>query len=127
MGGHRVALAFFFAILVAWSAGLALVLRQANLPDEATGRVFAVFPLDQGREQAFAAAAGTEAVFVRATWLGSGLVLQSDSPGFVARLKAAGAVVVFRAAPFDLFTLAGCTGLPPLFPRSGAATARRSG
>lgn len=127
MESHRVALAFFLAILLAWGAGLALVLHQAVLPDDETGRVFAVFPPNQGREQAFAAAAQTEAVFVRGTWLGSGLVLQSDSPGFVARLKAAGAVAVFRATPFDLITLAGCTGLPPLFPRSGPSGARRFG
>lgn len=115
-GGHRLALGFFAAVAVAWAVAFGLTLRQAELPAEESGRVIAVYPFGWDGQAATAAALGTEARLVRQTWLPNILELASDEPGFVARLQAKGAIGVYRAQPFSLFTLAGCTGMPPVFP-----------
>lgn len=111
--GHRVALGLFLGILLVWAALLGLTLRQAALPPEASGRVIAVYPFGWNGEASVAAALGTEARLVRQTWLANALELASDDPGFTARLRQTGAIAVYRAQPLDLFTLAGCTGMPP--------------
>ena len=51
--------------------------------------------------------------------LGSGVQPSRDDSGldaisgFAGRLQQSGAIGVYRAEPFSLFTLAGCTGVPP--------------
>lgn len=112
-GGHKLALGFFAAVAIAWAAAFAVTLDQAELPPEAEGRVIAVYPFGWGSEASAAAALRTEARLVRETWLPNILEVMSEEPGFAGRLRQTGAVAVYRAQPFSLFTLAGCTGLPP--------------
>ena len=112
-GGHRLAFGFFAAIVIAWAAILAVTLKQAELPPEAAGRVVAVYPFGWSGQASAAAALHTEASLVRETWLPNILEVASQQPGFAGRLQQNGAIVVYRAQPFSLFTLAGCTGLPP--------------
>ncbi len=112
-GGHRLAFGFFAAVVIAWAAAFAVTLRQAELPPEADGRVIAVFPFGWNGEVSTAAALRTEGRLVRETWLPNILEVASDQPGFAGRLQQNGAIGVYRAQPFSLFTLAGCTGLPP--------------
>lgn len=112
-GSHKLAVGFFAAVIVAWAAMLAVTLRQAELPPAAEGRVVAVYPFGWSSTASTAAALRTEARLVRETWLPNILEVISEEPGFAGRLQQNGAVAVYRAQPFSLFTLAGCTGLPP--------------
>ena len=111
--GHRLAFGLLLAVTLVWAVLFGFTLRQAALPPEASGRVIAVYPFGWGDAASFAAATRTEARLVRQTWLANALELASDDPGFAARLQQTGAIAVFRAQSFDLFTLAGCTGMPP--------------
>lgn len=125
---HWIALGFAGAVLLVWAALFGVTLQRAALPAEATGKVVAVYPFGWSNEQSVAAAlGGTEARLVRDTWLPNAIELSSDDPGFAARLRAQGAIAVYRAQPFDVFMLAGCTGMPPLLPRSGPQSLRRFG
>lgn len=113
VGGHKLALGFFAAVALIWAAAFGLTLGRAELPPEETGRVIAVYPFRWDGRMATAAALSTEARLVRETWLPNILELASEEPGFVARLQEAGAIGVYRAQPFTLFMLSGCTGMPP--------------
>lgn len=124
---HWIALGFAGAVLLVWAAIFGATLQRAALPPEASGKVVAVYPFGWSKQQSTVAALGTEARLVRETWLPNAIELSSDDPGFAARLRAAGAIAVYRAQPFDVFTLAGCTGMPTLLPRSGPQSLRRFG
>lgn len=126
-GLHWLALGFLCAVLVIWAGIFGLTLRRAELPPEAAGRVVAVYPFGWSAGQSVAAAMQTEARLVRETWLPNAIELASDDAGFAARLRAAGAIGVYRAQPFDVFTLAGCTGMPAARPAAGPNSLRRLG
>jgi hypothetical protein len=124
---HWIALGFAGAVLLVWAAIFGATLQRAALPNEASGKVVAVYPFGWSKERSVAASLGTEARLVRETWLPNAIELSSDDTGFVDRLRASGAIGVYRAQPFDVFTLAGCTGMPVLLPRSGPQSLRRFG
>lgn len=113
---HRIGLGFLAAILLLWAGLLGWTLQRAALPPEASGRVIAVYPFGWTELAVTAAAMQTEARLVRQTWLTNAVELASEDPGFAGRLRGSGAIAVYRAQPFTLFTLAGCSGLPPLLP-----------
>ncbi|MEL3891488.1 hypothetical protein V6B08_14515 [Ferrovibrio sp. MS7] len=113
MRGHLLAAGFLLAALAAWGFSLSATLTEADLPDSAEGRLLAVFPLRHGGQQSFAAASRAGGAIARELWLPNMLVVEDRSPGFAERLRQAGAVAVYRAEPFEAFTLSGCTGMPP--------------
>lgn len=113
---HRLALGFVAAVLLLWAGLFGWTLQRAALPPEASGRVIAVYPFGWGEPAVTTAAMRTEARLVRQTWLANAVELASEDPGFAGRLRDSGAIAVYRAQPFSLFTLAGCTGMPPLLP-----------
>lgn len=113
---HLLAAGFFLAILIGWGFSLRGTLAQADLPDEAGGRLLVVFPWRYTAPASFAAAAGTGSAIAREMWLSNMLIVQDGRPGLAARLRAAGAVAVYESAPFEGFVLPGCTGLPPKLP-----------
>jgi hypothetical protein len=113
---HRIGLGFLAAILLLWAGLLGWTLQRAALPPEASGRVIAVYPFGWTELAVTSAAMQTEARLVRQTWLTNAVELASDEAGFANRLRGTGAIAVYRAQPFTLFTLAGCSGLPPLLP-----------
>jgi hypothetical protein len=117
-GPHRLALGFVAAVLVLWAGLFGWTLQHAALPPEASGRVIAVYPFGWTEPAVTGAAMQTEARLVRQTWLRNAVELASDEAGFAGRLRDSGAIGVYRAQPFSLFTLAGCTGMPPLLPPS---------
>lgn len=113
---HRLALGFVLAVLLLWAGLFVWTLQRAALPPEASGRVIAIYPFGWTDMAVTGAAMRTEARLVRQTWLRNAVELASDEPGFTERLRSSGAIAVYRAQPFNLFTLAGCTGMPPLLP-----------
>lgn len=115
---HRLALGFLAAVLLLWAGLFGWTLQRAALPPEASGRVIAVYPFGWSDAAVTGAALQTEARLVRQTWLSNAVELASDEAGFADRLRASGAIAVYRAQPLSLFTLAGCTGMPSLLPPS---------
>lgn len=113
---HGIALGFAAAVLLVWGLLFAVTVQRAALPPDASGRVIAVYPFGWDASAVTVAATQTEARLVRQTWLPNAVELASDDPGFAGRLRESGAIGVYRAQPFTLFTLAGCTGMPPSLP-----------
>ena len=113
---HRLALGFVVAVLLLWAGLFGWTLQRAALPPEASGRVIAVYPFGWTDAAVTGAALRTEARLVRQTWLSNAVELASEDAGFADRLRKTGAIAVYRAQPFNLFTLAGCSGMPPLLP-----------
>lgn len=109
---HGLAAALFGGVMACCAALLGITLLRADLPPEASGRVMAFYPWGWSREATLAAAFHSEARLVRESWLGNGLILQSDEPGLSGRLRQSGAIAVWPAAGFETFSFAGCTGLP---------------
>lgn len=113
---HGIALGFALAVLLVWGLLFAVTVQRAALPPDASGRVIAVYPFGWNDAAVTASALRTEARLVRQTWLPNAVELASEDSGFAGRLRETGAIGVYRAQPFTLFTLAGCTGMPPLLP-----------
>jgi len=112
ISGHALALGFLLAIGLAWAGLMAASLLRAELPDEAAGRLLAVFPMHDRGGNGYRAAARAEAAIVGTLWLPNMVIVQENTPGLARRLRQAGAVAVYRAEAFETFSLAGCTGLP---------------
>ena len=72
------------------------------------GALLAVFPRGTGEAEVLARVAEADGVVVRGTWLGNAWHVYGERAGFARSLRAAGAVYVLPALPFDLFGLGGC-------------------
>lgn len=103
---HLAAFGLLVGVLVLWLAGMAFVLNAALLPDEASGKVLAVFSPWQAEEQSFAAIieAGARPVRPVASFI---WVVQSDDAGLARRLREQGAHAVYGEFRFGP-ALAGC-------------------
>jgi hypothetical protein len=94
-----------------WLGAIVLAGRLMMLPDEADGRLYAVFPPTTGGDAAYMAiieAGGRPIGPALGTWSWEA---HGETPGFVGRLEEEGAVVAFRTSPFGI-PLAGCLGIP---------------
>ncbi len=117
---HRLALLALLAVLAAWGAMFAAAVRAADLPDAASGLVAVVFPPGITAEDGFARVLAAGGAPVRRTVPGGAALLAfAEAPGFAARLRDAGALLVLGDFPFGP-VLAGCAGLG-----APAAAARR--
>ena len=105
---HVLPIALLLLALVFWAGFMTLALRGAALPDEATGVVAVVFPLQRDADAVFNAIMLAEGRIVTNTWLDTAWIVQSDQPGFVKRLKDSGAWAVFKPSLFQPFTVGGC-------------------
>lgn len=118
---HVAALGLLGAVLLTWGAVMGKALLDARLPDTASGKVLVMFSPRLPAEQAFTAliAAGARPVRPLADFL---WVAQSDEAGLAGRLRAAGALGVFREFAYGP-TLAGC--LAYVSSEAGSASTRR--
>jgi hypothetical protein len=107
--GHKLAAGLFVGVLVVWLAGMALVMRHAALPAEATGTMLAIFEPGTPEDRIFASLTRAEARIVRQAGLGFIWVVSSDEPGLAGRLKGEGALGAYRDLPISP-TIAGCFG-----------------
>lgn len=105
--GHRAALGVFAGIVVAWIAIMAVVMRDAALPPEATGTMLAVFNPGTPQDQIFASLTRADARPVRPAAFGFIWIVAGDTPGLAGRLKREGALGAYRDLPISP-TLAGC-------------------
>lgn len=105
--GHWLAALLAVGVLVAWLGAMALAVRDAALPPEASGTVLAVFPSSLGERDALAAVTRAGGRPIRTTWIPGIWVVTDDEPGFAARLAAEGAIGVYGDVPIGP-QLAGC-------------------
>jgi hypothetical protein len=108
--GHRLAFGLFVSVLIVWLVVMAMVMRHASLPAEATGPMIAVFEPGTPADDIFAKLTQAGAKPVRATAFDFIWVVAGDEAGMAGRLKDQGAVGAYRELPFSP-TLAGCIAL----------------
>ena len=108
--GHRLALALFLAVLVAWLAGMAMVMRHAALPAEASGPMLVVFEPGTPDDAAFASLTRAGARVIRQSGLAFVWVVAGEEPGLAGRLAQEGALGAYRELPLSP-VIAGCFAL----------------
>jgi hypothetical protein len=110
LSGHRLALALFAGVVAVWLIGMAVVIRHAALPAEASGPMLAVFEPGLQEEEMFARLARAEARIVKQSGLPFIWVVAGDEPGLAGRLRAEGALGAYRELPVSP-VIAGCFAL----------------
>lgn len=108
--GHRLALTIFVGVLAVWLAVMALVMRHAALPPEASGPMLAVYEPGTPGDHIFASLTRAGAQPIRATALGFIWVVTGAEPGLAGRLADEGALGAYRDLPISP-TIAGCFAL----------------
>ena len=105
--GHRLALALLLGVIAVWLVGMAVVMRHAALPPEASGAMLAVFEPGTPEYEVFAALTRADARIVKPSGLGFIWVVSSDEPGLAGRLQREGALGAYRELPVSP-VIAGC-------------------
>jgi hypothetical protein len=105
--GHRLALMLFAGVLVAWLVAMAVVMRHAALPAEASGTMLAVYEPGTPQDLIFASLTRAGARIIRPSALGFVWVVSGDEPGLAGKLMAEGALGTYRDLPISP-TIAGC-------------------
>ena len=106
--GHRLAIGLALGvILVLWLAGMAIAVRAARLPLDATGPMIVVFEPGTAKEDMLARIVTAGARPIRETWLGFVWVVSGEEPEASARLLSQGAIGTYRELPITA-SLAGC-------------------
>jgi hypothetical protein len=105
--GHRLVLALAGIVLVTAVAVMAIAMHAAALPPQASGPMLAVFVSSSSDDLVFAALVRAGGRPMRKTWVPGVWVVAGDKPGFVARLRAEGALAAYREMPFSP-QIAGC-------------------
>jgi len=91
-----------------WVAVMAIALPLAALPDEAGGRVLVVFPPRLPAEARLLAIAAADGRPVLPLAGGLAWLVESEAPGFVGRLTAAGAWAAYDPDTFAVLPNGGC-------------------
>jgi hypothetical protein len=105
--GHRAALGILAAVLALWIVVMAVVMRDAALPPEASGTMLAVFEPGTPQDEIFAKLTRAGARPIRPSALGFIWIVAGDAPGLAGNLKREGALGAYRDLPISP-TLAGC-------------------
>jgi hypothetical protein len=108
--GHRLALTLFVTVLALWLAAMAILVRHAALPPEASGTMLVVFEPGTSEPEAFASLTRAEARVVKQTDLGFVWIVAGEEPGLAGRLVAEGAIGAYRELPVSP-NIAGCFAL----------------
>lgn len=111
--GHRWAIGLLVIVLVVWGAVMWVVIRTADLPDETAGTVLVVFRPDMPRNERLMTIARADGRVIAETGLPSTWLVHSERAGFAGRLRAAGALSVFRETDLTTINLSGCFGGAP--------------
>jgi len=103
---QKLKLGLFFAGL--WLLVMAVALPIAALPEERSGRVLVVFPPDLGADRRLLAIVGAGGRPVLHHLGGLMWLAESETGGFVGRLKQAGALAAFPPDLFAVLPQGGC-------------------
>ena len=104
---HKFALVFFGSVIVAWLAVMIGLVRNSALPAEASGTMMAVFEPSITEADAVYAIAAARGNVVKKSGLAFAWVVQSDEQGLAGRMRAKGAIGVYRELPISP-ALMGC-------------------
>lgn len=110
---HRLALGLAAGASAAWLALLGALLAFGTLPPDRSGTVAVLFPPGTDGLAALAAIGAADGTLVRATLVPNLLIADGREPGFVGRLRAAGAIAAYPPLELGPLMVGGCTGLPP--------------
>lgn len=108
--GHRLALGLFAAVLLAWIAAMAILMRHAALPPEASGPMLVVFEPGTPDDAVFASLTRAGARVIRQSGLSFIWVVAGEEPGLAGRLVQEGALGAYRELPLSP-VIAGCFAL----------------
>ena len=108
--GHRLALVLFVSILTIWLGIMAVVMRHAALPAEATGTMLAVFEPGTSGDAIFASLTRAGARPIRPAAFQFIWIVAGDEPGLAGKLLSEGALGAYRELPISP-TIAGCFAL----------------
>lgn len=108
--GHRLAISLFVSILAVWIAIMAVVMRHAALPPDASGTMLAVFEPGTPEGDIFARLTRAGARPIRPSAFGFIWVVSDQAPGLAGRLAREGAIGTYRDLPVSP-TIAGCFAL----------------
>lgn len=101
-------------VLAGWAVGGAALLTFGALPPERTGTVAVLFPPATDGRAALAAVAAADGALVRTTVLPNIVIADGRAPGFVGRLRAAGAIAAYPPLDIGFVMVGGCTGQVPI-------------
>jgi hypothetical protein len=101
--GHRFAVGFFASVIVLWLGVMTILMRQAALPDAATGTMLVVFDPATKSESAFASITRAGAKPIRQTAFGFIWVVDGNAGA----LKTQGAIGSYKELPISP-EIAGC-------------------
>lgn len=105
--GHKFAAVFCGTILVLWLVVMAVIMRKAALPPEASGPLLAVFEPGMGENEIFSRIIAANGKPLRGTALGFVWVVAGEEAGLAGRLEREGAIGSYAQLPFNP-SLAGC-------------------
>lgn len=106
-GVHGLALLMVVAIFIVWAGGMLFALRDAALPDKASGIMLVVFPPDFSQEGILSSIVEAGGRPVRVSWPQNVWVASGDRAGFAGRLYKSGALAAYTKFPMGP-VLAGC-------------------
>jgi hypothetical protein len=106
-GEHRLALLMVLAIFLVWAGGMLFALRDAALPEKASGVMLVVFPPDLSQEGILSSIVEAGGRPVRVSWPQNVWVVSGDTAGFAGRLYKSGALAAYTKFPMGP-VLAGC-------------------
>jgi hypothetical protein len=98
--GHRFVVAAAALVLVGWAVAMALTIRAARLPPEATGPMLVAFAPGTPGDEALARIVSAGGSPLRPTWVPFIWAVTAAEPGLAGRLTDAGALAAFSALPF---------------------------
>jgi len=105
--GHKLALWLAAAVIAVSLAAMAVAMRAAALPPEATGKMLVVFEPGTSQEDILLRLIAAGGAPVRQTWLPFVWVVASETPGFAGSVVAEGAMGAYDEMPFSP-QIAGC-------------------
>lgn len=105
--GHRLAFAIGTGILLAWLVAMAIAMRAAALPPDASGAMIVVFPPTMHENAALDAIVAAGGKPVRRTWISSVWVVQGEGDGYAGRITGNGALAAYSEFPLSP-EIAGC-------------------
>lgn len=105
--GHRLAIGLALGVILLWLAGMAIAIRSARLPLDATGPMIVVFEPGITKEDMLARIVTAGARPIRETWLPFVWVVIGEQSETSARLMSQGAIGTYRELPITA-SLAGC-------------------
>ncbi|BBK39848.1 hypothetical protein STAQ_49260 [Allostella sp. ATCC 35155] len=114
MRPHRMAMAVAGVVLAGWGIGAVALLTFGALPPERAGTVAVLFPPATDGLAALAAVAAADGALVRTTALPNVVIADGREPGFVGRLRAAGAIAAYPPLDIGFVMVGGCTGQVPI-------------